>query len=109
MSRPFTGPWAVWQCCAQTTLAEWVARTNITLRAYRPKDVPPGLRGSFSLLEFGPADPRIGYVDAPSGNAFLEKDRQVRVLADTFDRLRAGALDPDESAALVQSLAAKVK
>ncbi|MEU5324359.1 MULTISPECIES: Scr1 family TA system antitoxin-like transcriptional regulator [unclassified Streptomyces] len=44
---------------------------------------------------------------APSGNAFLEKDRQVRSLVDTFDRLRAAALDPEESAALLQSLAAE--
>ncbi|MFI1169161.1 helix-turn-helix domain-containing protein [Streptomyces sp. NPDC020801] len=92
-----------------SALVEWTARTNVTVQVYRPKDVHPGLRGSFSLLEFGPADPRIGYVDSPGGNAFLEKDKQVRVLADTFDRLRAGALDPEESAALVRSLAAEEK
>jgi hypothetical protein len=88
-------------------LVDWAARTNVTVQVYRPKDVHPGLRGSFSLLEFGPADPRVGYVDSPSGNSFLEKDKQVRALADTFDRLRAGALDPDESAALFRSLAAE--
>lgn len=89
------------------TLADWASRTNVTVQIYRPKDVHPGLRGSFTLLEFGPADPRVGYVDSPSGNSFLEKDLQVRNLSDTFDRLRAGALDPEESAALLRSLAAE--
>ncbi|MEV7889009.1 helix-turn-helix domain-containing protein [Streptomyces sp. NPDC002817] len=88
-------------------LVDWTSRTNVTVQIFRPKDMHPGLRGSFTLLEFGPADPRIGYVDSPSGNAFLEKDRQVRSLVDTFDRLRAAALDPEESAALLQSLAAE--
>ncbi|MFC8670013.1 helix-turn-helix domain-containing protein [Streptomyces sp. NPDC057199] len=90
-------------------LADSAGHQNITLQVYpsEQKDVHPGLRGAFSLLEFGPADPRIGYVDSPSGNAFLEKDRQVRTLVDTFDRLRAGALDPEESAALLHNLAAE--
>ncbi|MDW8478337.1 DUF5753 domain-containing protein [Streptomyces scabiei] len=90
-------------------LAESATRPNITLQVYpsTSKDVHPGLRGAFSLLEFGPADPRIGYVDSQAGNTFLEKDRQVRTLVDTFDRLRAGALDPEESAALLHNLAAE--
>ncbi|MGW1674619.1 DUF5753 domain-containing protein, partial [Streptomyces sp. NPDC002324] len=90
-------------------LAEAASRPNITVQVYpsTSKDVHPGLRGAFSLLEFGPADPRIGYVDSHAGNAFLEKDRQVRTLVDIFDRLRAGALDPEESAALLNDLAAE--
>ncbi|MFI6341214.1 DUF5753 domain-containing protein [Streptomyces sp. NPDC050535] len=90
-------------------LADSAAQQNITVQVYPStiKDVHPGLRGSFSLLDFGPADPRIGYVDSPSGNAFLEKDKQVRTLVDTYDRLRAGALDPEESAALLYNLAAE--
>ncbi|MFI6875807.1 helix-turn-helix domain-containing protein [Streptomyces sp. NPDC050400] len=80
---------------------------NITVQVYpRNKSVHPGLRGSFSLLEFGPADPRIGYVDSPAGNTFLERDRQVRSLIATFDRIRVGALDPEESAALLHDLTA---
>jgi transcriptional regulator with XRE-family HTH domain len=89
-------------------LAEATTRQNITIQIYpESKENHPGLRGSFSLLEFGPADPRIGYVDSPSGNAFLEKDRQVRSLVHTLDRLRAGALDPSESAALLSDRAAR--
>ncbi|MFE5029899.1 helix-turn-helix domain-containing protein [Streptomyces sp. NPDC056656] len=89
-------------------LADASTRRNVTVQIYsRDKGVHPGLRGSFSLLEFGPADPRIGYVDSPAGNAFLEKDRQVRALGSTFDRLRIGALEPEESAALLNDLAAE--
>ncbi|MFF7176834.1 helix-turn-helix domain-containing protein [Streptomyces pseudovenezuelae] len=105
LHRPLGGP-AVMRAQLDA-LVTWSTRTNVTVQIYRAKDSHPGLRGSFSLLEFGPADPRIGYVDAPSGNAFLEKDRQVRGLVDTFDRLRAGALSPEESAALLRSLAAE--
>lgn len=86
-------------------LADAARRPNITIQVYPArKDVHPGLRGSFSLLEFGPTDPRIGYVDSPSGNAFLEKDKQIRSLVYTMDRLRAGALDPEETAALLDGL-----
>ncbi|WP_406381992.1 Scr1 family TA system antitoxin-like transcriptional regulator [Streptomyces sp. NBC_01618] len=89
-------------------LAASTRQQNITVQVYpETKEVHPGLRGSFSLLEFGPSDPRVGYVDSPSGNAFLEKDKQVRSLVHTLDRLRAGALDPEESAALLDDLAAK--
>ncbi|KJY31770.1 helix-turn-helix domain-containing protein [Streptomyces katrae] len=87
------------------SLAAAARQPNITLQVYPArKDVHPGLRGAFSLLEFGPSDPRIGYVDSPSGNTFLEKDRQIRSLVYTMDRLRAGALDPEETAALLDGL-----
>ncbi|WP_331727781.1 DUF5753 domain-containing protein [Streptomyces sp. NBC_01176] len=106
LRRPIGGP-AVMRAQLKA-LAESAAQQNITVQVYPAnKDVHPGLRGSFSLLEFGPADPRIGYVDSPSGNAFLEKDKQVRALVATFDRLRAGALDPEESATLLNTLAAE--
>ncbi|MFI9582247.1 helix-turn-helix domain-containing protein [Streptomyces sp. NPDC052236] len=89
-------------------LASAAQQPNITIQVYpASKDVHPGLRGSFSLLEFGPLDPRIGYVDSPAGNAFLEKDKQIRSLVHTLDRLRAGALDPEETAALLDNLAAE--
>ncbi|MER7049910.1 helix-turn-helix domain-containing protein [Streptomyces jumonjinensis] len=78
---------------------------NITIQVFpRKKDVHPGLRGAFSLLEFRPPGRTIGYVDSPAGNVFLEKDRQVQSLRNTFSRLQAGALDPEESNALMREL-----
>ncbi|TDT93335.1 helix-turn-helix protein [Streptomyces sp. 846.5] len=66
------------------------------------KGMHPGLRGSFSILEFGPADPRVVYVEAPSGNLFVERDSQVRAFSTSYSALLANALDPEESAALLQ-------
>ncbi|PJE97602.1 hypothetical protein CUT44_10655 [Streptomyces carminius] len=89
-------------------LANAARRPNITLQVYPlAKGAHPGMRGSFSLLEFGPSDPRVSYVDSPAGNNFLERDRQVRSLAKRFGHLTAGALDPAESAALLNALASK--
>jgi hypothetical protein len=66
-----------------------------------------GMRGNFTLLEFGPADPKIAYVDSVGGNLLMEKDAQVRPLATAFERLIASALDPTESAALLSRIAAE--
>jgi hypothetical protein len=89
-------------------LAEASAQPNVTLQIYPlEKDAHPGMKGAFTLLDFGATDPLIGYVDSHAGNLFMEKDRQTRALAHTFDRLRAGALDPEESAALLNDLAAR--
>lgn len=83
---------------------------NITLQIYPlGKDAHPGMRGAFSLLEFGPTDPLVGYVDSHAGNLYLERDRQTRTLGHAFDRLRAGALDPEDSAVLLAKHAAKEK
>jgi hypothetical protein len=45
------------------------------------------------------------YVDSWGGPIYLEKDRDVRACAEAFDRLRAAALSPGDSAALAQQLA----
>lgn len=63
--------------------------------------------GGRALLEFGPTDPLVGYVDSHAGNLYLERDRQTGALGHAFDRLRAGALDPEDSAALLARHAAK--
>jgi hypothetical protein len=64
----------------------------------------PGLSGAFSMLEFEEDDPVV-YVDCPAGNLYLEKKADVRRFMSTFDLLRATALDPDESTALIQRTA----
>ena len=87
--------------------AQW---PTVTLQIFPlAKEAHPGMKGSFTLLEFGPTDPLVGYVDGHAGNLYLERDRQTRTLSHTFDRLRAGALDPEDSAAHLAILAAKEK
>lgn len=89
-------------------LIDAAQRPNVTLQVFPlGKGVHPGLRGSLTILEFDANDPPIGYVDSQGGNIFVEKDAQVRLLAHDFRRLVAGALDPAETAALLQDLAAK--
>ncbi|QMU79111.1 helix-turn-helix domain-containing protein [Streptacidiphilus sp. PB12-B1b] len=64
-----------------------------------------GLLGPFTILEFGPSDPRVVYVEGPSGNLFVERDAQVRRFVGTYSSLQAAALDPLESAALLRHAA----
>ncbi len=66
------------------------------------KGLHPGLRGPFTILEFGPSDPRVVYVEGASGNTFVERDAQVRQFVGAYSSLQATALDPLESAALLR-------
>jgi transcriptional regulator with XRE-family HTH domain len=106
LRRPIGGPDVMREQLA--FLATAAERPNITLQVYPvAKAYHPGLRGSFTILDFGHADPQVGYVDSFAGNSFLERAPQVHALTQTLDRLKAGALDIPESAALLNSLAAK--
>ena len=68
-----------------------------------------GLGGPFSILEFPTrSDSEVGYVESVGGYIYLEKDREVRALADAFDRLRASALSPGASADLIAKIAREI-
>jgi transcriptional regulator with XRE-family HTH domain len=65
-----------------------------------------GLRGSFSILEFPErADSDVAYVESVAGIIYLEKEREVRICAEAFDRLRAAALSPGQSTDLIYGAA----
>ncbi len=58
--------------------------------------------GPFSILEFPDrSDSEVVYVESVAGIIYLEKDKEVRVRAESFDRLRAAALAPSASADLI--------
>ncbi|GAB2577006.1 helix-turn-helix transcriptional regulator [Streptomyces capparidis] len=81
---------------------------NVTIQVFPfGKASHPGLGGALSVLEFE-NDPPVVYVDSQAGNLYLEKPRDVRRLTNTFDLLRASALDPDESVALIARAAAEM-
>jgi transcriptional regulator with XRE-family HTH domain len=62
--------------------------------------------GPFSILEFPDrSDSEVVYVESVAGILYLEKDREVRVRAESFDRLRAAALSPSASADLIAQAA----
>jgi hypothetical protein len=44
-------------------------------------------------------------VDSPAGATYLEKDREVRIQVEAFDRLRAAALAPGASVGLIAQVA----
>ncbi|MDJ0344221.1 helix-turn-helix transcriptional regulator [Streptomyces sp. H10-C2] len=103
--RPVGGP-DVMRAQVQALIAA-AERPNITIQVCPlAKGAHPGLAGSFSILEFGPSDPRVGYVDGRGGALFVERDEPVRQLIHDFDRMRAVALDEYESAALLRDLIA---
>lgn len=65
-----------------------------------------GLDGSFSIIEFDErCDSEVVYVESAAGSLYLEKDRDVRVRAEIFDRLRAAALPPAASLDLISAAA----
>ncbi|WP_327072051.1 helix-turn-helix domain-containing protein [Kitasatospora sp. NBC_01302] len=71
---------------------------NVTVQIYPlGKGVHRGLRGSVAILEFGPGDSPVVYLDSPAGNVFVERDNQVREILHDYHRLTAGALDPKET------------
>ena len=62
--------------------------------------------GAFVLLRFPePADPDIAYVQYRRGSLYLEEASDVDAYAEVFDHLRARALGPDESRAMIARLA----
>ncbi|QYN34921.1 helix-turn-helix domain-containing protein [Pseudonocardia sp. DSM 110487] len=68
----------------------------------------PGLSAPFTLLTFGGIDfGDMLYVEHPAGAVHINKEEQVAVARLKFDRLRSFALDPDESVALIQRVAAE--
>jgi hypothetical protein len=64
-----------------------------------------GMPGSFVLMDFkDPSDTDLIYIDSMAGDLFLESDAEVRRYTLIFDNLRAVALSPDDSAALIAEL-----
>jgi hypothetical protein len=68
-----------------------------------------GHGGAFSILEFpNRTDSEVAYVESVAGIIYLEKDREVRLRAEAFDRLRAAALAPAASASLIRQVATEL-
>ena len=68
----------------------------------------PAMLGSFTLMQFpDPADRDVVYLEAETGALYLEKPEDVRRYSLMIDYLRAQALGPAESRALIAHLAAR--
>jgi hypothetical protein len=65
-----------------------------------------GMDGTFAILDFPePGDPDVVYAENATGGLFLEKGDELRKYIFIFDHIRAAALRPEESVALVMKLA----
>lgn len=69
----------------------------------------PAMEGAYQILRFPePADPEVVYLQYHRGSIYLEEQSDVHAYIDLFDHLRARALGPDESRALIARIANEV-
>jgi transcriptional regulator with XRE-family HTH domain len=65
----------------------------------------PAMDGAFEILRFPETtDPDVVYLQYRRGSIYLEDTSDVEAYAELFDHLRARALGPDESRALIEHL-----
>ncbi|WP_040797418.1 helix-turn-helix domain-containing protein [Nocardia higoensis] len=70
----------------------------------------PGMAGSFTLLDFrDPNDPELVYVEGIAGDELVEGHAEVRRFGIIFDQLRAMALSPRDSIALIEAAAESMR
>ena len=94
-----------------THLADASLWPNVTLQVMPFGGGPhPFLNGPFSIIEFPErTDPDVVYTEGVAGQAYLERDREVRSCAEGFDLLRAAAMSPVDSTDLVSKLASQIR
>lgn len=88
-------------------LAEAAELPHVTVQAL-PYDVGghPGMAGSFVILQFGePGTSDVIYIESQAGDLFLENETDVARFTGIFEYLRALALPPEASAALITNVA----
>ncbi|MFF5210857.1 helix-turn-helix domain-containing protein [Streptosporangium sp. NPDC000396] len=64
----------------------------------------PGMPGSFIVLKFPADDPDVIYIDSMAGDLFIEKETDIQRYNDICEHLRAIALSPTDTTALIASL-----
>ena len=81
---------------------------NITFQVIPFRDgAHAGMPGSFVFMQFDEATiPEVIYIDSMAGDLFLEAEADVRRYRLVFEHLRAVAVSPNDSRALVAALAA---
>jgi len=103
--RPVGGPEAMKKQLEY--LAAAAELPHVTLQAI-PYDVGahPGMAGAFVILQFGdPGASDVVYVESGTGDLFMESETDVARFITIFEHLRALALPPEASAALITNVA----
>jgi transcriptional regulator with XRE-family HTH domain len=66
----------------------------------------PGLAGSFVVLGFQQAsEPDVVYLETVGGNVYVDRPEEVQIFATAFDHLRAAALSPSDTRAMLHAAA----
>lgn len=66
----------------------------------------PAMSGAFTILGFPePTDPKVVFMEGQTGGLYLEKSHEIDRYSLAFDHLRAAALRPSDSQALVGRIA----
>jgi transcriptional regulator with XRE-family HTH domain len=88
-------------------IGQLAGRSNVTVQVLPyTAGAHPAMLGSFTLMQFpDPADRDVVYLEAETGALYLEKPEDVRRYSLMIDYLRAQALGPAESRALIARLA----
>jgi transcriptional regulator with XRE-family HTH domain len=91
-------------------VAEAAAKPNLTAQVIPyAAGAHPGMQGSFILLDFpDPADSSLIYMESLAGDLFLENSTDISRYIENFQHLRAAALRPDETVALLAEAADKL-
>ncbi|ROO83743.1 helix-turn-helix protein [Actinocorallia herbida] len=91
-------------------LVELSWRNNITLQVLPfSAGSHPGNAGAFELFSFAePADPEVVYVQYRLGCLYLEDSSDINAYSEVFDHLRARALSPDDSRAILDRIAGEM-
>ncbi|MHA6760048.1 helix-turn-helix domain-containing protein [Streptacidiphilus sp. PAMC 29251] len=87
-------------------LARLTEQSNITLQVLPfAAGAHAGVQSSFVLFDFPSTDPSIACVANLTGTLFMDQPGQLEAFSGAFDNLRAGALSPADSLALIQQIA----
>lgn len=107
LQRGFGGP-AVFRAQLEQLLK--IARLRrVSLQLLPSGAEQPAVVGSFHMLDFDhPDDPTLVYVETEAGALYLEKQQEIRAYARSYDRLRAAAYSPEETAARITQLMEEV-
>lgn len=66
----------------------------------------PGLAGPFIILGFAePSESDVVYLETVGGNLYVDKSEEARLFANAFDHLRAVALSPGDTRAMLRAAA----
>ena len=86
-----------------------VGRTTIQVVPYEA-GAHPGQVGPFIILGFAePSESDVVYLETVGGNLYVDKSEETQLFATAFDHLRAAALNPGDTRAMLRAAADALK